>query len=291
MKNLPLNLNLILGVIILILAGITLLNVNVPIIWIGGFIWGISLLMRGVSEFNDKRHIYHEREIVTCNKCGQKVRMPLDIDKHSEIICPACKHVLIKNITPRRRYILKYSLIGLAILVAGGVIAFGTNHKDTPETPTINSVTTTTQPPIEPPVAHEEVHLDNGTYIKKNSTYLNGRGELNIENGTSKDAVAKLIKNNTSILSVYITANNTYSIKNISDGSYQLMFVLGTDWNSETKSFNEDTSYEKFDEVFDFSTQKNYDSIYYDTFRVTLNPVLNGTAKTDDVSPTEFNSY
>jgi hypothetical protein len=131
------------------------------------------------------------------------------------------------------------------------------------------------------------VSLANGTIIKKNTLYLRGDGELEIKNGTSLDAVAKLIRNGTSVLTIYIKANNNYTIKNISDGTYWLAFAQGTDWNSTTQKFNRNPQYSVFDETFNYITT---DTQYW-TFEVTLNPVVGGTAETSDVDPSQFNAY
>lgn len=49
--------------------------------------------------------------------------------------------------------------------------------------------------------------LPTGTILKKRSAYLQGEGQLQISNGTSYDAVAKLIRDGASVLTVYIKAN------------------------------------------------------------------------------------
>ncbi|MDD4289669.1 MAG: hypothetical protein PHH83_00125, partial [Patescibacteria group bacterium] len=132
------------------------------------------------------------------------------------------------------------------------------------------------------------VSLSNGTILSQNSYLLNGSGELKIDNGTSLDAIAKLvnISTNKSILTVYIKANSVYNILNISDGDYKLLFNLGNDWDSRIKAFTVNSSYETFVEPFNFETND-----YYSTFSVTLNPVINGTAHTQDINAQEFGNY
>lgn len=131
------------------------------------------------------------------------------------------------------------------------------------------------------------VSLQNGTVLKRISTYMQGYGELQISNGTSYDAVAKLIRNGTSVFSVYIKANSNYTIDSIADGTYWLAFAQGTDWNSTTKSFNRNQQFSSFEDTFDFETSDEQ----YTTYEITLNPVAGGTAETRDVNADQFAAY
>ncbi len=141
------------------------------------------------------------------------------------------------------------------------------------------------------------VSLQSGTIFSKNSYYLNGLGKLQIKNGTSLDAIAKLVNTtiNKSVFTVYIKANSTYTIDKVKDGNYKLFFNLGNDWDTEVKAFAVNSGYEVFDELFDFITREYEEGDYirtkYSTFEVTLNPVIGGTAKTENVNVAEFASY
>ncbi len=152
-----------------------------------------------------------------------------------------------------------------------------------PVTPTPTFVPNATAPVEVTPA----VSLANGTILKSRSAYLSGDGELEITNGTSEDAVAKLIINGTSVFTVYIKANNSYTMKNITDGIYWLAFAHGTDWDKEGAIFRRGASYSSFEDTFDFETTDTQ----YTTFEVTLNAVYGGNAATDDVDPTQFNAY
>ncbi len=135
------------------------------------------------------------------------------------------------------------------------------------------------------------VSLANGAILKKNNVYFQGYGELQIKNGTSLDAVAKFIRNGTSVLTVYIKADSTYTILDISDGIYWLAFAQGLDWDSTTQKFRRNVQYSVFDETFDFTTTEDGQYYYYPEFKVTLHPVVGGTAETSSVDPKQFNAY
>ena len=141
------------------------------------------------------------------------------------------------------------------------------------------------------------VSLANGTVFFKNSYYLNGLGELQILNGTSLDAIAKLVNTtlNKSVFTVYIKANATYTISKVRDGNYKLFFNLVNDWDTEVKAFTVNSSYEVFEDLFDFTTSEYEEGDYirtkYSTFEVTLNPVIGGTAETENINVVEFANY
>lgn len=140
---------------------------------------------------------------------------------------------------------------------------------------------------IEPVSLPTDVSLSTGTVLKSRSAYLSGDGELQIKNGTDLDAVAKLIRDGTSVFTVYIKANSTYTMENITDGIYWLAFVQGSNWDTTTKTFTRNTQYSAFEDTFDFETSDTE----YTIFEITLNPVIGGTAETNPVNPSQFDAY
>lgn len=129
--------------------------------------------------------------------------------------------------------------------------------------------------------------LPTGTVIKKRAAYLGGEGQLEIANGTSYDAVAKLIRDGASVLTVYIKAGDTYTMENISDGTYWLAFAQGTDWDATAQKFNRNEHFQAFDDTFPFETTSTQSA----GWEVTLNSVVGGTASASEVDPSQFNQY
>jgi len=190
------------------------------------------------------------------------------------------------------KYILIYYLLLGAILVAWMIF------KDDPsgnnggaKAPLPPPATQISDDSVQLTPSIPAVSLANGTTLKKNSTYFQGYGELEIKNGTSLDALAKLIRGDVSVLTVYIKANSTYTMLDVSDGIYWLAFAQGIDWDSTTQKFRRDTQCSVFEETFDFITTEDSESYQYSTFEVTLNPVTGGTAKTNSVDPQQFDAY
>lgn len=175
------------------------------------------------------------------------------------------------------------------LLLIGGFIVWGAIDDSISSTP-LPTPSTTAQAEQESTYVPDLTpgnSLPTGTVIKKRSAYLQGDGELQISNGTSYDAVAKLIRDGASVLTVYIKANSTYTMKNISDGTYWLAFAQGTDWNATTQRFNRNAQASAFDETFEFETT----ATRYAGWEVTLNPVAGGTAQSSDVDPAQFDQY
>jgi len=139
--------------------------------------------------------------------------------------------------------------------------------------------------------------LPNGTIIYSLPYYLAGKGRLKIDNGTNYDAVVKLVinNNNKAIIEVYVEAGDSYTIDNILDGKYMLLFMQGKNWSDEQQRFVLDRNCSKFVDVFDFVTKwtEQDDGILYEYpgYRVTLNPVYGGNAQTDNISEEEFDKY
>lgn len=257
-----------------------------------------------------------------------------EIPKHSEK-CPDCQQTLIEkipqkewaplhsarttpqNYTPKtsniKKFVKNLRLVPLKFVVFPVIvllliiIGVSLGQTDTPMPP--NPIPQTTYTKYEHQTADFSdiinskpmkyavltTVIPNGTIIKSRSAYLQGEGEILIKNGTNQDAVAKLIIGKTSIYSVYITAHSNYTIKNISDGYYNLVFALGNGWDATNKVFVDNNSYEKFDEGFNFTTYKTYTGDYvdthYKTFSITLNPIIGGTAKTEQIDSALFDSY
>jgi hypothetical protein len=132
------------------------------------------------------------------------------------------------------------------------------------------------------------LRLPNGKVLVDNGS-RDGLGQLTIQNGQDLDAVAVLTTSgNTTVLSVSIQAQQTYEIDSIRDGTYNLFFEIGDDWNDSAGTFNVEGTQERFDDPFSFQTTPVAGGLQYQTYTVTLQPVAGGTASTSTVPQAQF---
>jgi hypothetical protein len=135
------------------------------------------------------------------------------------------------------------------------------------------------------PVAQQTRTLANGTMVKKGT--LNGSGEFTINNsGSQTDVVVSLVPNGGKVaaFTVYVTAGKTFKVKKIKDGSYQVFMATGVDWDAGAAGFSRSCEFEKFADIFEFTTT----SRQYTTWEITLKASVGGNADTDSVNPGDF---
>lgn len=139
--------------------------------------------------------------------------------------------------------------------------------------------------------------LSNGSVLSSRIGGNSGLGTLEIDNGTDDDAIVKLTnaKIGTSLFTVYVQANSKFTIRSIPDGIYELYFQAGKDWDDKTRKFLYYPSFSKFSDDFQYTTThtETDDAINtrYATYKITLNPVVGGTAKTITIAESEFEKY
>lgn len=117
----------------------------------------------------------------------------------------------------------------------------------------------------------------------------NGDGSLKISNGTERDAYIKLVEPTSRqlVAAIYVKSKTDFTTERIPDGTYELLFVTGKDWDAKTKSFTRDKSFTKFDKSLEFVTTPQA----YSIITLTLNPVVNGNATLSGVDEQEFGQY
>ncbi|MFF2349744.1 hypothetical protein ACFVVL_08175 [Kitasatospora sp. NPDC058115] len=124
---------------------------------------------------------------------------------------------------------------------------------------------------------------ENDTFVTKGK--LRGKGELNIDNSEgSSDSVVSLSQSGKAVHSLYVGKGKKGSIEGIEDGTYDVFFSDGVDWDPTLKMFTQNCSYSKFDESLDFVT----DRTTYQIWSITLTAKVGGNAKTSDVDEENF---
>lgn len=119
---------LFLGISIILLGGLTLFIKELPIIWIGGFLWGLSTILYSFqnwlnikkldssnenkshfSPFSSIRKYFNKRSfvIITCLNCRQKMRLP-KLNKKLKVACPKCQNTFVLTPTPLLKRLLNF---------------------------------------------------------------------------------------------------------------------------------------------------------------------------------------
>jgi hypothetical protein len=131
--------------------------------------------------------------------------------------------------------------------------------------------------------------LPNGSRIMPDSP-TTGYGELEVQNGTSDDAVLSLydLAGDETIREFYVKANHAVQMKEIPVGTYQLVYMAGLDWDEGDATFRCDPDYAEFERNFVFTEENNQEGVRYHAITVTLHPVVGGNLRTKKISRQEF---
>lgn len=132
--------------------------------------------------------------------------------------------------------------------------------------------------------------LPSGTNIAED-VGRSGLGKLTVENGTTLDAVVRLVRNDNGQTArwFYVQAHSKETRGGIEPGSYSLVYTTGADWDGTAVAFRRSASYDAFDRQCEYlETPDGEDITRYRTISVTLQPVPDGNARTRRISREEF---
>jgi hypothetical protein len=183
--------------------------------------------------------------------------------------------------------------ISASAVVAIAAIA-GYSHSGNAQLSGSTSLPLTTQAetsPNLPFLVAKNRSLPSGTVLVPPST--KGGGAFKVINGTNQDAFIKLVNPNspTLVAAFYVASGSNFTLQQVPDGTYQVLFVLGTNWNSKTQSFTKNKRFARFDKSLNFTTIQADNRIRYKAYQITLNPVVGGNATTNRVNEQEFRRY
>ena len=115
-----------------------------------------------------------------------------------------------------------------------------------------------------------------------------GQAEFIIDNGGSGDAVVTLSRKGKPAVSVYVRKDKKYTVEGVPDGSYAVFFTGGTAWDAKARAFGRKCAFQRFENPLEFRTTRTASQVQYQRWTITLQPVVGGTARTDDVDPNDF---
>jgi len=111
-----------------------------------------------------------------------------------------------------------------------------------------------------------------------------GLGRLTIKNGLKQDGVVTLTRGKRKVLSVYVRARRSATVRGIPDGTYRVWFTTGYRYSVTKRRFTKSATYQRFNQTLRFTTIGNQ----YSVWRLTLHPVRGGNARTGYVNPRNF---
>jgi hypothetical protein len=132
--------------------------------------------------------------------------------------------------------------------------------------------------------------MPNGSRITPDVS-ARGYGLLEVENGTSEDAVLSLHDPAASetVREVYVQARRSVRFEGIPKGSYELSYAHGLDWDGGEVTFHcGDAGYSEFEREFVFTEERDQEGVKYTTITVTLHPVIGGNIRTEPISREKF---
>lgn len=136
------------------------------------------------------------------------------------------------------------------------------------------------------PKAAKELNrrLSNGRYLKR--TMRNGAGQLKIKNSGPADSLISVLpaKAKRPAIVVYVRGKQSFTVRGVRDGTYQIYVSTGEDWDAKAKTFSRDCSFNRFDDTFTFTTT----STTYSIWEITVQVTSGGNATATAVSPDDF---
>lgn len=132
------------------------------------------------------------------------------------------------------------------------------------------------------PTAPADRRLPNGHIVVDNRAP--GRNHLEVDNGTGQDAVVTLSQAGRAIVSLYVASGQDATLRQVSDGAYDLYYTIGTDWDEPLRTFTRACEFSRFDQVVTFTSTRSE----YTILSIGLQPTIGGTATTSEVDPQSF---
>ncbi len=258
----------------------------------------------------------HIGKYILCKKCMNTIvvqeNVPTAINSSSTTVSvqptKAEKSITICKIRNKFREHYKVAIavgaLALLIILSSVFISNKTSYKSDPhEQPTSTArytIETPPEPTSQPEPAREPTNPNRlplgaspfGKGIRS------GRSTLTIDNGTSTDAVVRVIRlgePNQTVRSFFIPNDRKFTANQIPPGDYVLKVAFGNDWDNERKRFNFQRSFGK-SESFDITEsawdEETDDGVIKHTrasrMSITLHKVPYGNFKTYDISEEEF---
>lgn len=133
--------------------------------------------------------------------------------------------------------------------------------------------------------------LPRGTYRPANGEIIidmrsgSGSSQFKVLNGTQQDGLVVMARETgAAVLAFYVQSQQEFNINAVPDGSYQIFFMLGSEWDGEAKTFRQLQEIKKMDMPLEFKTT----STSFAVWTISLNPVPEGSGSASEVPFEQF---
>lgn len=125
--------------------------------------------------------------------------------------------------------------------------------------------------------------IGNGTVLRDPGS---GYGEFEVQNGTDRDAVLTFAQGGHAVGSLYVARGEAARMDGIPDGSYEMFFTSGVDWDGV--AFTRSCAFNRYDDTAVFETEEVEEGVEYTHFSVTLHAVPAGNAEILSIPPESY---
>lgn len=148
-----------------------------------------------------------------------------------------------------------------------------------------------------PPQQHlpTDNRLTSGELLTDRFRGFGGKGQLILENGLVDDAYVKVVGGRKLWASFYLRGGGKFTFDHVPDGTYQVIYCTGFDWDPKARDFGRDQHAMRHERKLDFTTMRTMEKtqtvVSIPIFTLTLQAVPRADAPTSDIPLEEFNSF
>lgn len=152
--------------------------------------------------------------------------------------------------------------------------------------------------PAQPPTSQHaptDNRLNAGVLLTDNFREFGGKGQLILDNGLVDDAYVKVVGGSKLWASFYVRGREKFILDDVPDGTYQVLYCTGFDWDPMARDFGRDQHAMKHDRGLDFTTTRKTQGtqtiVSTPVLTLTLHAASNGNAPSFDIPLEEFNRF
>lgn len=158
-----------------------------------------------------------------------------------------------------------------------------------------SAATATAAPPPMQQHLPTDNRLNSGALLTDNFRKFGGKGQLILDNGLVEDAHVKVVGGRRLWASFYVRGGEKFTLDHVPDGTYQVIYCTGFDWNPQRRDFGRNRHAMRHDRALDFTTthatEGTQRTVSTPVLTLTLHAVSGGNAPTSDIPLEEFNSF